>query len=77
MKNTWVLILLLVFGLLIGSLIGELLGRWIPFLNVSKSIVWKPSADLDVIKYDFFFQVKLNLASALGLIIAFWIYRRW
>jgi uncharacterized protein YneF (UPF0154 family) len=75
-KNTLVLVILLVIGLLFGSIIGELLSPWIPFLASSKAIVWEPRADLDILKYDFHIQVKLNLASVIGLIIAFWIYRR-
>lgn len=76
MRYTIVFVILLVVGLLIGSLLGEILGQWIPFLRMSKAITWEPRADLDILKYDLFFQVKLNLASVLGLILAFWIYRR-
>jgi hypothetical protein len=75
-KNTLVLIILLVIGLLFGSIIGELLSPWIPFLSTYKAITWEPKANLDILKYDFFIQVKLNLASVLGLVLAFWIYRK-
>lgn len=75
-KNTIVFILLMVIGLLFGSIIGEILSPWVPFLSASKAITWEPKADLDIFKYDFFIQVKLNLASVLGLILSFWIYRK-
>lgn len=75
-KNTIILLIILVVGLLAGSLIGKLLSPWVPFLAETADIVWEPRADLDIIKYDFFIQVKLNLASVLGLITAFWIFRK-
>jgi len=71
-KNLAVLIILLVIGLLFGSLLGELFANSLPFL----SIIWEPKADLNILKYDFFIQVKINLASVIGLIIAFWIYKK-
>lgn len=75
-KHTVILIILLVIGLLFGSLIGEIFSKWIPILNKSQQIIWHPQADLNILKYDFYIQVKLNLASVIGLVIAFWIYRR-
>lgn len=75
-KNTIIFILILVIGLLFGSIIGEILSPWLPFLGTAKAITWEPKADLDILKYDFFIQVKLNLASVLGLLLSFWIYRK-
>lgn len=75
-KETLILLLLLVCGLLCGSIIGEILSPWVPFLTKSKEINWSPSADLEILKYDLNFQVKLNLASVGGLALAFWIHRR-
>lgn len=77
MKNTLVLLIFLVAGLLIGSLIGEILGKWLPLLNMTQSLTWEPKADLEILQYDLFFRIRLNLASAIGLIAAFWIYRKW
>lgn len=77
MKNTWMLLIFLVVGLLIGSLIGELLGQWIPVLETAKELVWQPRADLDIIQYDITLRIRMNLAGALGIIAAFWIYRKW
>jgi hypothetical protein len=37
---------------------------------------WHPKADLKILKYDLYFQVKLNLISIIGAIGAIWIYRR-
>jgi len=57
-------------------MIGKILNPWVPFLKTSEMITWSPAADLEVVKYDLEFQVKLNLASIGGLALAFWIYRK-
>ncbi|GAA0355144.1 DUF4321 domain-containing protein [Bacillus horti] len=75
-KNTVVFIIVLLIGVIVGSIIGDILSPWVPFLATSKAITWEPKADLELLKYDFFIQVRLNLASILGLVVAIWIYRR-
>ncbi|WP_204517854.1 DUF4321 domain-containing protein [Brevibacillus fulvus] len=75
-KETLTLVVLLIAGLLFGSILGEILGPWLPFLQTAKVITWTPAADLDILKYDLTFQVKLNLTSIGGLALAFWIYRK-
>ncbi|MFY0543455.1 DUF4321 domain-containing protein [Brevibacillus sp. H7] len=75
-KETLTFLFLLIAGLLCGSILGEILGPWVPFLKTSKVITWSPAADLEIVKYDVQFQVKLNLASIGGLALAFWIYRK-
>lgn len=75
-KSTFILIILLVIGLLLGSLIGEIFSDLLPFLSKSQVITWEPKADLNILKYDFYVQVKINIASVIGLGIAFWIFRK-
>ncbi|WP_232695611.1 DUF4321 domain-containing protein [Brevibacillus daliensis] len=75
-KDFIIMIIVLIAGMLFGSLVGQLLGPWLPFLHASKVIIWNPAADLDIISYDLHFQVKLNLASIVGLALAFWIYKK-
>ena len=77
-KNTWTLIIFLLLGLLTGSLVAELLSPVpaLQFLTKSAQITWEPRADLNILKYDLSLQVKINLASILGLCLAFWIYRK-
>lgn len=75
-KNTIVLVIVLVAGLITGSLLGQLLSPWVPFLTKSVQVTWEPKANLDIVKYDLNFQVKLNLANVVGFIGAFWIYRK-
>lgn len=77
-KNTLTLILFIILGLLAGSIISQLLSsvEEVAFLTKSTDIEWQPKADLQILKYDLYFQVKLNLISLLGLIGAIWIYRK-
>lgn len=77
-KNTFTLIVFILLGLLAGSIISQLLQsvEEIAFLTKSTSIDWHPKADLQILKYDLYFQVKLNLISLIGLVGAIWIYRK-
>ncbi|MGC5326613.1 DUF4321 domain-containing protein [Brevibacillus sp. SYSU BS000544] len=75
-KETITLVVLLIAGMSFGSILGEIVGAYLPFLKVYKTISWSPAADLEILKYDLKFQVKLNLASIGGLALAFWVYRK-
>lgn len=77
-KNTWTLLLFLLIGLIAGTIVSQLLAPVpsLSFLTKSADISWHPKADLQIIKYDFYIQVKLNLISILGLICSIWIYRK-
>lgn len=77
-KSNWTFIIFIFIGLLAGVIIGELLSgvEWLAFLLKSAQISWQPKGDFVVLKYDFDFQVKLNLISILGIVFAIWIYRR-
>ena len=75
-KQTAVLILLLVIGLIFGSILGDLLSNTLPFIAKSQQISWHPQGDFQILKYDFNIQVKLNLATIIGLALAYWIYRK-
>ena len=77
-KNTLTFILFLLLGLLAGSIIAQLLEpvKALSFLTKSAQLIWQPKADLQILKYDLYFQVKLNLIGILGLIFAIWIYRK-
>jgi hypothetical protein len=77
-KTNLTLIIFILLGLLIGSILAELLipVSSLAFLTKSTLLEWHPKADLKVLKYDLYFQVKLNLISVIGAIGAIWIYRR-
>jgi hypothetical protein len=77
-KTNLTLIVFLILGLLAGTIIAQLLTpvQALSFLTKSTEISWWPKADLQIVKYDLHFQVKLNLISIFGLIAAIWIYRK-
>ena len=74
------LILLLLAGLVIGGFIGERLSSYptFSFLNYGKTFgLTSPLIlDLNVLVLTFGLTVKFNLASIIGIVIAFIIYRR-
>ena len=74
------LILLLLAGLVIGGFIGEWLSAYptFSFLNYGKAFgLTSPLIlDLNVLVLTFGLTVKFNLASIIGIVIAFIIYRR-
>lgn len=77
-KNNFVLIIFLFIGLITGGIVAQLLEPVdaLAFLTKSVQVSWEPKADLHILKYDFSIQVKLNLLNIMGLIAAFWVYRR-
>jgi hypothetical protein len=77
-KNNITLVVCLIIGLITGVIVGQLLAPVpsLSFLTNSAQISWEPKADLEVLKYDIHLQVKLNLCSILGLVGAFFIYRK-
>jgi hypothetical protein len=70
------LIVLLIIGGLIGSLIGLALGNIWPILDQGLPLIgFEPmTIDLSVIVLTFGFTLKLNVASTIGLLLAFIIY---
>ena len=79
-RDRLTLVILLLAGLVIGGFIGEWLGTnpTFTFLNYGKTFgLTQPMVlDLNVLQLTFGFTVKFNLASIIGIILAFIIYRR-
>jgi ABC-type antimicrobial peptide transport system permease subunit len=76
-KSVGILLVLLLAGALIGSLLGDALGGIIPFLQESKSLGFPATTiDLVVLTFTIGFTMKLNAASILGFILAYFAYRR-
>ena len=72
-----ILLVLLVIGLLLGGIIGDILGKLgVPYIYESQQIRWSPSGDFMIIVWDIDLLISVNLASVIGLILAFWIYRK-
>lgn len=70
------LIILLIIGGLIGSLIGIALGNVWPVLNQGLPLIgFEPvTIDLSIIVLTFGLTLKFNVASTIGLLLAFIIY---
>lgn len=77
-KNTLTFIIVLLIGLIVGIIVGELLApvKTLWFLTEPVSIIWEPKADIQVVKYDVHLEVKLNLCAMIGVVAAFFVYRR-
>ncbi len=79
-KNIWILIVFILSGLVIGGLLGELAARvdflwWLSYgqeFGLTNPIV----LDLNIIRLTFGLQLKINIASIIGMGIAIFIYRK-
>lgn len=79
-KNIWILIVFILSGLVIGGLLGELAAKvdFLWWLSYGQSFgLTEPIAlDLNIIKLTFGLQLRINIASILGMAIAIFIYRK-
>jgi len=72
-----ILLLTILVGAIIGTVIGEALGPYMPIFNRSATMGISPT-DIHIgriITFQFGFTLRLNLATAIGLIIALWLLR--
>lgn len=79
-KNIWILILLMLAGLVIGGLLGEVAAKvdflwWLGY-GQSFGLTAPLELDLSVVKITFGLAFKMNIASIIGMIISFFIYRK-
>lgn len=73
--NPWILIIFIVIGALLGSVIASLVDMDI--LKTTKSVGLSPTTlDLAVINISFGFQIALNLASVIGIMISVVFYNK-
>lgn len=76
----WALFLLVFAGIVIGGFVGEWLGAYQSFswLAYGKTfgLVSPVVLDLNMLVITFGLTVKFNIASIIGIVIAFIIYRR-
>lgn len=79
-KNIWILIVFILSGLVIGGLLGELASKvdflwWLSYgqeFGLTSPIV----LDLNIIRLTFGLQLKINIASIIGMAIAIFLYRK-
>lgn len=77
-RSLALLVALLITGVVLGSIIGNLLGDKIPLLSYSYPIGLKTPLhlDLNVLELTFGFVIDINIASAIGFLLAFLMYKR-
>ncbi|TCL70949.1 uncharacterized protein DUF4321 [Hydrogenispora ethanolica] len=73
-----VLVILLLIGFIFGTILGQILRPYLPFMAVGASANMTPQTLhlADAFSLTFGFKVNLNLATILGVAVAFFIYRR-
>lgn len=80
--KTWVLLLLLLCGVVIGGFIGFLTKdiSWLSWLDYGESFVIGNGAgtllDLGIMTLTLCVSIKISIASILGVVIAFFVYKR-
>lgn len=76
-RSTALLIIILMVGMIIGGSLGQVIGKYLPFLAYGKIIGLSPAKlDLGIATITFGFNITLNLAAAIGLIIGIILYQR-
>ena len=79
-RSGWVLLIFLLSGLVLGSLIGELTKdiSWLWWLNYGQNFGLENPLilDLSVIKLTFGLMIKINVCGILGMLPAFFLYRK-
>lgn len=79
-QNIWVLILLLLAGVVLGGFLAQLLSGYpaLSWLGYGKSFgLTSPLVlDLGVLTLQFAFTVRFTIAGILGIVLAFFIYRK-
>jgi hypothetical protein len=77
-KNNLTLVIMLFLGLLTGSVLSAILAdiSAISFLTRSITWEWAPKADLYVLRYDLQLMLNVNLFSVLGMVGAYWLFRK-
>lgn len=79
-KNIWILLVFILSGLVIGGLLGEVAGKvdflwWLSY-GQEFGLTSPAVLDLNIIKLTFALQLKINVASIVGMAIAIFIYRK-
>ncbi|MGI6605885.1 MAG: DUF4321 domain-containing protein [Peptococcia bacterium] len=75
-RSPWLLLILLIVGGLLGSLIGTALGSYLPILNEGfQPVGFAPTTfDLLVVTITLGLTFKFNVASAVGFLLAVFIF---
>ncbi|MGN0505533.1 MAG: DUF4321 domain-containing protein [Lachnospiraceae bacterium] len=83
-KNSWILLLLMLSGVVLGGFLGYLARdiSWLSWLNYGQTFGLTGSdgsalvLNLGVLTLQFGLQIKITIGSILGIVLAFFLYRR-
>ncbi len=78
-KSTWVLVLFILAGIVLGGFLGDMLAPYSfwSWLSYGKTFgIETVTLNLSILTLTFGLQIKINIASILGIIAAVLIYRR-
>lgn len=79
-KSFWLLLIFILSGIVVGGLLGELATQvsWLWWLGYGQEFGTSSPfiLDLDLLKLTFGINVKINVASIIGLLLAVFIYSR-
>lgn len=83
-KNAIVLLILILAGVVLGGFIGHLARdiSWLAWLNYGQTFGFTGSGgsalvlDLGVLVLQFGLQIKITIASIIGIVLAFFIYHK-
>jgi len=76
-KNIGIMIVFLIVGLVIGGFLGSFFDKYIPALSYGSNFgVSNQTWDLGTLKFTIGFMLKVNVGSIIGLIAAYFLYRK-
>lgn len=76
-KSVAFMIIMLIIGLIIGGFLGAFFGKYLPALSYGYNLgVSNHTWDLGVLKFTFGFMMKVNVFSVIGIIIAYFLYKK-
>lgn len=79
-KNGWILLLMMLAGVVIGRFLSEVLGKlpYFKWLSYGQTFGLTPplALDLQIVSLQIGFTVHFTIAGILGIVIAFFLYRR-
>ncbi len=80
-KNAWVLVLFILCGIVVGGFIGYYLSgfKYLAWLDYGTEFGLKKPFELQlgILDFTFGFNVKINIASVIGLVASLFLYRRY
>ena len=79
-QNIWILVLLMLAGVVLGGFIAKLVGgvsalSWLAYGN-SFGLSSPLMLDLGVLTLQFWLTIRFTIAGIIGIILAFFIYRK-